>query len=217
LGYRETINTMNRLFENSEKETNIHEKLNLTLLNFTIIELANIHGDLSKKALFGLYSMLGVVQMPTEAKEHVIYKYYLSLIPEHSNEIVEDYILEQILRDFKSTSYLALESLLVKLLKEDRISDSNLDEIKNTCKSKIIDKEVFSSEIRSKIKNKIKLTENDVQKLREFEKYYIIETALDNDLIERHNLLLFELPVPGDKNKKIKTIIFTKASKLLRG
>lgn len=122
--------------------------------------------------------------------------------------------MEQILKDYKKTSFLALESLIVKLLKEDRLSENHFEKLKRSFDSKMIEKEIYSNRIRSKIKGKFPLSESELLKLFEYENYKLIEDALAQELIERSALPLFRLPNKGDKNKNIKTVLFNKATKL---
>ncbi|MNW67830.1 hypothetical protein D3C74_464810 [compost metagenome] len=48
-----------------------------------------------------------------------------------------------------------------------------------------------------------------------YDKYKILEDALDKNLVERSGLQLFRSPDNGERNKKHKDILFLKAKKLL--
>ncbi|MEY9092581.1 hypothetical protein [Paenibacillus sp. RC84] len=211
--YQETVNTINELFIGVFDNID-YQKIQDLFSNLSVIEAARIFVDLSNEAISGLYLVLDDLRTTNEAKEHIMYKYYVTKIEERANELLEDSLVEQIISDYTKTSFLALESLMVKVLKEDRIKENQFEKIKRCFDSKIIEKEIYSSTIRSNIGSGIKLNENVIIKLFEYEKYKIIEDAIDQSLIEFTALSLFKLPDKGDKNKKIKTTLYNKASKL---
>ncbi|MFE6796496.1 hypothetical protein [Paenibacillus chitinolyticus] len=213
--YAETVKAINHLFTYKVFDKQIYHKVQSLFSNLSVRDAAGIFGDLSNEAIFGLYLILDDLKTTNEAKEHIIYKYYGLKIKEQANETVEGSLVEQIFGDYKKTSFLALESLIVKILKEDRISENHFEKLKESFDSKIIEKEIYSNRIRSKIRGKFPLSESELLKLFEYENYKLIEDALAQELIEYSALPLFRLPNKGDKNKKIKTVLFNKATKLI--
>ncbi|MFD7522622.1 hypothetical protein [Paenibacillus chitinolyticus] len=214
--YAETVKAINHLFTYKIFDKQIYHKVQSLFSNLSVRDAAGIFGDLSNEAIFGLYLILDDLKTTNEAKEHIIYKYYGLKIKEQANETVEGRLVEQILEDYKKTSFLALESLIVKMLKEERISENHFEKLKGSLDREIIEKEIYCNRIRSKIRGKFSLSESELLKLFEYENYKLIEDALAQELIECSALPLFRLPDKGDKNKKIKTVLFNKATKLIQ-
>ncbi|MDT8975086.1 hypothetical protein RQP50_02375 [Paenibacillus sp. chi10] len=212
VNYQNAISKINGIFERREEESLTPQTVDSILATLSTFELAQLHGDLNNQALNGIYNMINCLEIPTEAKEHVTYRYFLVLTEQH--EQLNNALFLQIINEYKKTKYLALESLIVYLLKEDKVNENDLILLKDIGTPVII-KEIYAKMMRSKIEKNQMLTDEDVKQLLRYEKYKILECALDKNLVEYLALRLFHFPEEGERNKKHKKVLFLKATQLL--
>lgn len=212
VNYQNAISKINGMFEGGDKERPTPKMVDSILSTLTTVELGQMHGDLTNQALSGIHNMLNCIEISTEAKEHITYKFYLLLTEQH--EQLNSALFLQIINEYKETKYLALESLIVYLLKEDKINEKDLTLLKDIGTTVIV-KEIYANMMRSKIEKKEILTDDDVKQLLKYEKYKILECALDKNIVDYHALRLFQMPEEGASNKRHKKVLFLKATQLL--
>lgn len=194
-------------------ESNTVDQMNVLLSRLTNIELAQIHGFLEFDALEKLNKLANELNLSLEAKEHIAYKYYLLLTNQQQNAINTELLLE-IIEVYKETSYNALESLLILLLKEDKIHYNDVAFLKKI-DSKTVKKEIFLRSIRVKISNKQIILYDEVLELLNLNQYKILEDILDKNLLEKETLCLFINLNDEEKFKKSKKKLAMRAQKLL--
>ncbi|MCG7409201.1 hypothetical protein MH117_17425 [Paenibacillus sp. ACRRX] len=213
--YQETLLLLHELFYRQAIASDVVQIVNAALFHLSHEEKSRLYSDLTEAALNGLYPLLDELLLPTEAKEHLTYRYFLVLSKVAAQHRMDRRLLQQISREYDRTSYVALESLLISLLKENRIHEGDLDILEHI-HTKAMIKETFASRVRAKIANGKYLSTDDVKKLLEYKKYAMLQEALLQNAVEYETLYLFVPPNTGDQNYKHKNRLYLCASQLLR-
>jgi hypothetical protein len=209
------VNEINALFE---KVATIQEedlsKLISIINNLDLSQQMEIHGDLSGRALNGLYLLRHKVSLSSHAKEHISWKYFNQRIKQSSG-IISDSILKEIVNEYVSNKYLALESLIIEAIKQDNLSKDQLTRIESNFNSKAFKKEIFAYRCRDIVLGGGLLDESQVVELLSSRAYSTLELALENSAITRKGLEQFLEPVDSNADKKRKELLFKKARNLL--
>ncbi|WP_028545647.1 hypothetical protein [Paenibacillus taiwanensis] len=214
--YQETLLFFHELFHRQAVASgDIVHLVNAALFHLSNEEKIQLHNNLTDAALNGLYPLLDQLLLPTEAKEHMMYKYFLVVSNAAAQQQVDSRLLLQICSEHDRTSYVAFESLLISLLKEDRIHESDLTILEHI-HTKAIIKETFASKMRAQTASGKQLSPNDVKKLLEYEKYAMLQEALLQNDVAYEALSLFVLPNKGERNYKYKNRLHLCASQMLR-
>ncbi|WP_223070544.1 hypothetical protein [Paenibacillus caui] len=209
--YSEILERLNNLFlEGNERLSK--KELNFLLSQVENDEIEGIHGDLCDDALQYISSNIDEMSLPTGAKEHLLYKKYALLID--SMKSYDEKFLLDLVNDYQKYSFLALESLIIEMLKKDRISIQYFDLLDGL--SETIRKEIFASLVRNKIREKVLLSAEETEQLYLYEKFTILEDAIENKLIDSSVLMKLTLLDVEGESKKRKESLRSKAEKALK-
>ncbi|VTR42772.1 hypothetical protein [Paenibacillus lautus] len=131
------IERLNNLFSKKTSELNKRE-INFLLSKFRYDDIEGIHGDLCNTALQYISNNLEDFHLPKGAKEHILYKKYAFLISE--KEDIDAELLLGLVSDYQNYYFLALESLIIEMLKKDKISIQHiglLDQLSETIQKEL--------------------------------------------------------------------------------
>lgn len=209
--YLKIVERINYLFSQGEGGQNKTE-LNSLLSQIKNDEIEGIHGDLCDEALLYISSNIDDMYLPRGAKEHIFYKKYTLLL--NDMKYHDQNFLLSLISDYQKYSFLALESIIIEMLKKDLISIEDfglLDGFSNT-----IRKEMFASLVRNKIRQKLLLSERETEQLYFYEKFAILEDAIESKLIDSSVLIKLTLLDVEGKNKKRKASLRSKAEEALK-
>ncbi|WP_068773830.1 hypothetical protein [Paenibacillus sp. FJAT-26967] len=210
------ITTINSIFEQKSLDKNsLLRKINEAMAVLSIGEQLELHCLLSTEALVGLYETIGEIDINSQAKEHITWHYFKQRLLVESS-IVGDDFLKDLLSVYEVTRYLALESLIIELLKTFRITNEQLVKIEDNVKSKTFLKESILYKYRSYIVRDNKLTKDEVIELLNLRAYHILDFALESNAVSVEGLNQLILPIVTSADKKRKEGLYNKAKSKLK-
>jgi hypothetical protein len=206
---------IDNLFNSNEDQGLIQTRLNIILSQLCTSDQLGLYSELSDKALAGIYIMIDKINISKGAAEHIIWYYYKKKI-EASSNTVNDKVVIQILNDYGKYKYIALESLIIELIKNYRLTPELFISTQETLTDNTeIRKQIYLSKIRSQIRGGEVLNKEQIVKLLNYAAYYDLNSILDQKAVNADSLDLFAKPEINESHKKIKTILYEKARMLL--
>jgi hypothetical protein len=183
---------------------------NEILRRLDVSEQMEIHNKISVTALRNLFAILHDVTLVPEAKEHITWYYFRELVKQKEGLLSDD-LLEEIIDYYRRNKYLALESLVIEALKEDRITTKQTIKCTEVFQSRAFNKELLSFQCRSVIRNGKLLESKQVKDLQAAKAYSVLELAFDAKAISMKDLDLFTVPDKLERDRKIKLKLYEKA------
>lgn len=153
--------------------------------------------------------------------EHELWRYFRRKIDERPK--IDDELLSDILRHYQERPIAAMSSVVIALLKENKIAIEQYERIRdfaaqdNLSTEKAFRKESLSFEARVKIASGDPLTHAQIKRLYEAEAFGVLESAFDRGSIPADALDVFVSPAEGEINRKHKLRLFDRAQARLRG
>lgn len=203
--------SINEILENMQPE----DEKEISRCNCLFSQLENpydLHGQLSFKALENFYRNRSKFQLADSAKEHIIFKYLSELV---DNGMISDPLLTELIHLYYETKYLAVESILVRLIKNKQINQDQANTIHQHFKDSEIQKQIFLYSIREQIKESVCFDEKTILKLLNYQAYDMLNQILDLKMIDKNALALFQCPVFNENFYKKKKTLYTKAQNLM--
>jgi len=200
------IDKINYLFEKLYYDEVDYKELNGLLFKISVENQLQIHNDLTEKAIIGLYNLKDRLNLNQYVIEHLEWSYFKNLISDENK--INDALLKEIINEYKRTKFIAIESILIDLIKEDKITPLQLEEIKNNLQSNEISKQALIFESKNKANLGIKITAEETKKLLEVKAFEFLKYCLEKKAIEKDALELFLKPKTGETSRKIKNILF---------
>lgn len=173
----------------------------------------------SKNVINRIYPVMNELNFSEEVQEHLIWAYFKNKLDEES---LNEHLLFEILNKYKEKKLLAIESVIITAIKEDKVSISQLDHLREffndqgLLSEKAFLKESLSLQVRLKSKNGQKLNRKEVEELYAREAFRTLQSMLQEEKVDPEALKIFEHPKAGEKNKRLKASLFDEAQKLLQ-
>jgi hypothetical protein len=184
------------------------KKIESIINKLDIDERINALSSFSYQQFSKLYLLSKDLKIDNWIIEHIYYQYY-NLAP------VTDEMITQLLNDFSKSGFIALKSAAINLLKEDLVTECQIERIMNEITDKEVTKQVFLNNVRKKLKSS-QLNESEITQLIEYEAFNLLLEIVEKDMLSKDILQLFVEPADGEKHKKKKQLIFQIAQKKLR-
>jgi hypothetical protein len=209
------IKEINSLLENKPKC--YMEKVNQSIMDLEEGDLLSIFVGLSDAALENMYLQLGSIRLSEGSIEHLIYHYYVKKVRGvnlNQNDSM-GFLINQLITDYEKFKCIALESIVIYLVKHYQLDDEQMDMLSEAFKSSAVVKEVRKLKYRRYIEGGNMLEGNQVSELLDLGAFELIEKALDFNRINHEGLKRIQMPMSGENHKKKKMRLFTRAQALL--
>ncbi|WP_409344043.1 hypothetical protein [Paenibacillus sp. MBLB4367] len=197
----------------SELESKL-ERVQSLISGMDISEQMTIHASLSKEALRGLFSIRDRITLSLDTVELVVWTYFKQRVQENEDRLNDEWETS-LVEEYKASRNIALESLIIGLLKRDRIPPMQLERLESTFSCKAFQKEAAAFRARSVVGSGGMLSEDQVLRLMERKAYAALAFAMDNKALTQEALGLFSMPEKCAEDRKAKQSLFEKAQKLL--
>jgi len=174
----------------------------------------------SQNMINRIYPVMNELNFSEEVQEHLIWAYFKNKLDE--KESLDGHLLSEILNKYKEKRLLAIESVIITAIKEDKVSITQLGTIREffndhgLLSEKVFSKESLSLQARLKSKNGQKLNRTEVEELYAREAYRTLQFMLQDEKVDPAALEIFERPEAGEKNRKLKVSLLEEAQKLLQ-
>jgi len=174
----------------------------------------------SQNMINRIYPVMNELNFSEEVQEHLIWAYLKNKLDE--KESLDEHLLSEILNKYKEKRLLAIGSVIITAIKEDKISIPQLDKIREffndqgLLSEKAFLKESLSFQARLKSKNGQKLNRAEVEELHAREAFRTLQAMLQDEKVDPDALEIFERTEAGEKNRKLKASLFEEAQKLLQ-
>jgi hypothetical protein len=203
---------INSLLKHSDyHENNVIQEINRIIRHMDISEQMELHNALSNEAIEKIYPMLNQLSLHDHAKEHVIWSYFSRKICETGS--LTDDLFQEMFKCYSKHQLLAIESLIIEMLKNDFLSTNQLGIAEKVFTGKAFIKEAAAFKCRHKVRTGNLLNEADVSALLQLGAYSTLEFALDKCAITADGLNQIVEPGHMEKDRKKKLALFKKASK----
>lgn len=153
--------------------------------------------------------------------EHELWGYFRQKIDEQPK--IDDELLSDILHHYHERPIAAMSSVVIALLKENKIAMEQYERIRRFAAEeglsteKAFRKESLSFEARAKIANGELLCRTEVERLYEAKAFRVLESAFDRGAIPADALNVFVRPAESEIDRKHKRSLFDRAQARLRG
>lgn len=185
-------------------------KINQVITGLEEGDLFEIYKGLSDAALENMYENLNLIDLQNDSKEHFIY-YFLYNKCEKNKDF-----FNQLIESYDKYKFLAIESLVVYLIKKEKLDNYQINLISNKFKVNVVQKELYKLNIRRSLDlEQYKLSLDEYRKLLEFDAYDVIENALKKNRVEIDVLKNILMPQNGERFKTKKMNLYNKAVYLL--
>ncbi|MBP1991160.1 hypothetical protein [Paenibacillus eucommiae] len=210
--YYEWVKKINSLFEASDHDKQVIDKINKIISFLDTDEQLRIHSDLSEVSLKGIYTYRNEININDHAKEHITWWYFRQMV-DTIPPMIPDKMLNEIIDEYRRVKYIALESIILNLMKNERLSLKQVDSLKSEFHSKAFHKEAISFKAKNLIRSRIFLDKEFVGELLQAKAYDVLEFAIDNHILAEESFVLFMHPSQGEENGKVKKRLFDKIQK----
>ncbi|UKS29654.1 hypothetical protein LOZ80_12260 [Paenibacillus sp. HWE-109] len=207
--YDELIHKINSLLESPHHDKQVVDKVNVIISKLGTSDQLGIHSDLSNASLQAVYKYRNELLFIDDAKEHIVWFYFRKMI-ENTAHAISDTILDEIIAEYKRANYIALESIIIDLIKKERLSQEQVDRIKVIFQSNAFRKQVICFKAKTLLENGMCLNREIVQELLAVKGYEVLELAIDNNALTNDTYVLFVCPIQGEDNRKAKQRFFDK-------
>lgn len=213
--YDSLIREINDLLMEDELESGrLISSLNTVFAKIQPPDQMRVHNDVSKQSLICLYRILDQLNIAKEVKEHLMYGYYLQIV--NDEKLFTQNVFNELVDDYNKTKFVALESVVINLIKWDALSNEQVKIVDKVFgEKKAVKKQLVGHTARSILRQGIPLDMNIVKELLEWNNFDLLEQTLEKKLIAYDALHLFKKPSEGEENKKKKERLFLKAKFLL--
>ncbi|MEF2245372.1 hypothetical protein [Paenibacillus sp. IITD108] len=205
-----SINTIIDDVSLTEKEK--VEQVTKVILSMDVCDQVSINGSLNENAISFFYCNINSIPMHDAAKEHIVMQYFWNCIDKTG---VTDDLISMLVEYYKIFNYLALESIAINLMKNNRVTREQVKLFQTVFSGKVFHKELIVYEKSKLMTDGWILNKEDVELLMNVEAYALLEAALDKYIIEKDALSLFKPIASGEKNKKIIDRLYNKARLML--
>ncbi len=206
----ELVNRLDDLFEDYNSEKNLIQHINEILLKMTCSEQLELHGNVKSATLKSLYKYIDEINVELDVKEHIVWFYYVRLY-QRTNALIEDCVLNEIRNDYMKFHFGALESLVIDLIRQNQMSLKQIQRAQEVMKNKEINKQYHIYKAKEDVDNGTLLDRAHINKLLELNAFQAIEYALEKNSIKKEALCEFKRPEKGEKDRKIKEVLYKKA------
>ncbi|MDO3411253.1 hypothetical protein QWJ34_15920 [Saccharibacillus sp. CPCC 101409] len=173
-------------------------------------ERMTLNGCLSARALSNLYPILNDTVLEREAREHIVWTHFLHE-SKRRGEIWTDEFVQRIVAEYRANRYIAVESLVVQGLKEDRVTETQIERLAEVMEAKAFVKESAAFRCREKVKAGGELDAEEVSRLLRLRAFSTLDYALDRRAVRPEALRRFAEPEAGEQDRKTKERLFAKA------
>ncbi|WP_419872183.1 hypothetical protein [Candidatus Pristimantibacillus sp. PTI5] len=203
------------ILESSGTELQVDElcKINSLISGMSTSQQLGLSGELTPKANSRLYHAMNRIVLIPAAKEHVAFSYFAGRIEQELE--LGDSLLEELLQALAATGYLALVSLVITVIKRDRLSLMQLEKAEKIIDEKTFMKEATAFRYREAVKAGFILNSEDVLRLLSMRAYSTLDYILESKAATKEGLGVFSEPQLGEKDRKIKRGLYEKASQVL--
>ncbi|OWR28337.1 hypothetical protein CDO73_18860 [Saccharibacillus sp. O23] len=153
--------------------------------------------------------------------EHELWNHFRGKIDEQPK--IDEELLSDILHHYRERPIAAMSSVVIALLKEDKITTEQHERIRRFAaqepllSEKAFRKESLSFEARTKIASGEPLSRAETERLYEAAAFGVLESAFDRKAIPKGAIDVFVRPAEGETDRKRKLSLFDKAQARLRG
>ncbi|MFD0675602.1 MULTISPECIES: hypothetical protein [unclassified Paenibacillus] len=184
-----------------EDQTELIDKL---INSLSISEQLSIHGTLEFSSLEYITRKMGQLTISYSVKEHILWSYYQQL------DWSDDMLLK-LIQEFRQDNFSALESLVIRAIKNDQVTKEQVNLIFNEFYNKEVERQIYFWSMRNKLRTHQDLNATEIETLVSLRGYDLLEHALDKRLISKLSVDFFKKPVPGEHDRKRKEQLYLKA------
>jgi hypothetical protein len=170
----------------------------------------NLFSELSTEAINRIYPLLDKIAIHNHTREHITWTYYKQRI--HGLSSLSSDIFQDILNVYLIFKFLALESLVIEMLKTDILSLTQVKIAEKVFLSKAFSKESVAFKYRDMIRSGKKLNSEDVLELLQLRAYTTLDFAIEKNAITTDGLNQIVEPVEKEKDRKTRMALFQKAN-----
>jgi hypothetical protein len=186
------------------------QELNSIINQLDNREQMNLFSELSTEAINRIYPLLDKIAIHNHTREHITWTYYKQRI--HGLSSLSSDIFQDILNVYLIFKFLALESLVIEMLKTDILSLTQVKIAEKVFLSKAFSKESVAFKYRDMIRSGKKLNSEDVLELLQLRAYTTLDFAIEKNAITTDGLNQIVEPVEKEKDRKTRMALFQKAN-----
>lgn len=200
----------------TDKEKGL-EEINNILSKKEATDLVKLFANLSNYSLIALHTLVDHLELGEEDKEHLIYLYYYRRIRKQEiDELSLESLVKDLLADYTKYEFIAIESVLIRLLKHYTIAPHQIASIHEIVQTEAMAKVLTKYDFYQSMKKGVTLSKEQVIDLLTLEYFDVLQAAMDQKMIERDGLKVFKEPVKGERYKNVKYPLYLKARRLLK-
>jgi hypothetical protein len=173
--------------------------------SLSVSDQLSIHTELDLESLRYITENRENLTLNYNALEHIVWNYYRQLP-------WSDELLIILLEEFKKERFIALESIIISAIKNDKTTREQIELISPEFTDKEIIRQLFFWEIRKKVNSQESLKSPEVKKLLDLKGYNLLLQAFEYRLISEFDSDLFIKPEPGSSDRKLKEKLYMKAN-----
>ncbi|GBF74330.1 hypothetical protein PA598K_02668 [Paenibacillus sp. 598K] len=196
-----TANQINAIVLSASNDASLINRVNRLLSNLGMSEQLSLHHDLSDAALDFIYQNIDDITLDDGPLEHIVWSFFWRKVKQKS---LSEELFSRLVDAYERTKYVALESLVIGLIKEDLLTEAQLNEVLARIPTKTVLKESFASRCRRNLQHGQSLSQEDMITLLDNRSYSTVRFAITTRSISREALLILEQPYTGEKDKKIR-------------
>jgi len=182
------------------------DSINQRILSLPSSDQLSIHGLLDPGTLEYITVNRGRFTFDDAVKEHIAWAFY-------RNQEWSDALLLRLIKEYKQDPYVALESIIISAVTRDQATKEQIDLIlQHGPDNEGMRRQIYFWSIRNQLKTRQVLSTEEILTLQRLRGYDLLIQALDERLINEADLELFQKPEAGERDKKQKEKLYTKAS-----
>ena len=185
-------------------------KLAESFSKLDVSEQLSLHSELPLRVLDILVRLRNKIDVVNNVKEHLVWHYYDHLL--FNNNVIDDSVLEELFICYQEEKYIALESIIINLLKRHKLKGYQVEKIKTVVESREIKKYVIDFEISN---GKV-ADEDTIKKLYELRAYETLNYILANNSLELDTLNEFRNPEQTEMDRRTKMKLYQKAQIIIQ-
>ncbi|AFC30351.1 hypothetical protein PM3016_3522 [Paenibacillus mucilaginosus 3016] len=185
-------------------EDSLYEGVEAHLRGLELSKQLQIHNLLDVEALRLIYCCRETSSLDDSVLEHLIWRYFQLMLDLQGNRFT-DALLNELLTEYSRKRSMALESIVIRGLKEDRFSEAQSAEADLVFTSKVYRKERLASVCRRIVREGSRLTAEEVNRLLELRLYAVLESALERGCLEQDALEKLTASIAGINDSKKRT------------
>jgi hypothetical protein len=189
----------------------LYEALHVLVSKLDHVEKMTLYSQLTENALANYYRIKDHIILDREVKEHLLYGYYQQKISCGTKQI-DNELFDQLIHDYLHENYVALESIIIRLMKSEVTSHDKISKLMDLFgEKKSIKKQLLHHKARKKVKECTQFHREELMTLLEWSLYSSIEEAIEKGLVPNDALALFQKSAANEADRKHKEKLYQMA------